>query len=182
MGPGLRLPIAQQAWGLASEAKPCPAACQGTQPAPPLQSLCSTCLRPPSLISMLTCIRGAIPFALLDCRDHPLLPEGAAERGQQGRLLRLPGAGGEGGLLCFCHLIVPDWPPMCTGHLDPNSVLLPPIPSGSWPLTLTLCCAQVRAGLGHLDPYFSKLADGMVAWIEASGVGCHRLCLLLRWL
>ena len=27
--------------------------------------------------------------------------------------------------------------------------------------------AQVRAGLGHLDPYFSKLADGMVAWIES---------------
>ena len=28
-------------------------------------------------------------------------------------------------------------------------------------------CAQVRAGLGHLDPYFSKLADGMIAWIES---------------
>lgn len=26
---------------------------------------------------------------------------------------------------------------------------------------------QVRAGLSHLDPYFSKLADGMVAWIES---------------
>lgn len=25
---------------------------------------------------------------------------------------------------------------------------------------------QVRTGLGHLDPYFTKLADGMVAWIE----------------
>ena len=25
---------------------------------------------------------------------------------------------------------------------------------------------QVRAGLGHLDPYFAKLADAMVAWIE----------------
>lgn len=24
---------------------------------------------------------------------------------------------------------------------------------------------KVRAGLGHIDPYFSKLADGMVAWI-----------------
>ncbi len=22
-------------------------------------------------------------------------------------------------------------------------------------------------GLGHLDPYFSKLADGMIAWIES---------------
>lgn len=26
---------------------------------------------------------------------------------------------------------------------------------------------KVRAGLGHIDPYFAKLADGMVAWIEA---------------
>jgi reversibly glycosylated polypeptide/UDP-arabinopyranose mutase len=25
---------------------------------------------------------------------------------------------------------------------------------------------KVRKGLGHIDPYFSKLADGMVAWIE----------------
>jgi reversibly glycosylated polypeptide/UDP-arabinopyranose mutase len=25
---------------------------------------------------------------------------------------------------------------------------------------------KVRAGLGHIDPYFAKLADGMVAWIE----------------
>ena len=25
---------------------------------------------------------------------------------------------------------------------------------------------QVRVGLAHLDPYFVKLADGMVAWIE----------------
>lgn len=25
---------------------------------------------------------------------------------------------------------------------------------------------QVRGGLGHLDPYFAKLADAMVAWIE----------------
>lgn len=29
-----------------------------------------------------------------------------------------------------------------------------------------LCAPQVREGLGHLDPYFSKLADAMVAWIE----------------
>jgi len=26
---------------------------------------------------------------------------------------------------------------------------------------------KVRKGLGHIDPYFDKLADGMVAWIEA---------------
>lgn len=26
--------------------------------------------------------------------------------------------------------------------------------------------SQVRQGLGHIDPYFVKLADGMVAWIE----------------
>lgn len=26
---------------------------------------------------------------------------------------------------------------------------------------------QVRSGLGHLDPYFTKLADGMVAWIDS---------------
>lgn len=25
---------------------------------------------------------------------------------------------------------------------------------------------KVRAGLGHIDPYFTKLADGMLAWIE----------------
>eukprot|EP00798_Chlamydomonas_sp_ICE-L_P016340 gene16340-22535_t len=25
---------------------------------------------------------------------------------------------------------------------------------------------KVRKGLGHIDPYFSKLADGMVAWIQ----------------
>ncbi len=25
---------------------------------------------------------------------------------------------------------------------------------------------KVRKGLGHIDPYFTKLADGMVAWIE----------------
>lgn len=25
---------------------------------------------------------------------------------------------------------------------------------------------QVRAGLGHIDPYFGKLADGMTAWIN----------------
>jgi reversibly glycosylated polypeptide/UDP-arabinopyranose mutase len=24
---------------------------------------------------------------------------------------------------------------------------------------------KVRKGLGHIDPYFSKLADGMEAWI-----------------
>jgi len=24
---------------------------------------------------------------------------------------------------------------------------------------------KVRKGLGHLDPYFNKLADGMIAWI-----------------
>lgn len=26
---------------------------------------------------------------------------------------------------------------------------------------------KVRKGLGHIDPYFNKLADGMVAWIES---------------
>ena len=26
---------------------------------------------------------------------------------------------------------------------------------------------QVRSGLGHIDPYFDKLADAMVTWIEA---------------
>ena len=26
---------------------------------------------------------------------------------------------------------------------------------------------QVREGLGHIDPYFTKLADAMVTWIEA---------------
>ena len=26
---------------------------------------------------------------------------------------------------------------------------------------------QVRKGLSHLDPYFDKLADGMLAWIES---------------
>lgn len=25
---------------------------------------------------------------------------------------------------------------------------------------------QVRKGLGHIDPYFTKLADGMIAWIQ----------------
>lgn len=25
---------------------------------------------------------------------------------------------------------------------------------------------KVRKGLGHIDPYFIKLADGMLAWIE----------------
>jgi hypothetical protein len=25
---------------------------------------------------------------------------------------------------------------------------------------------KVRAGMGHIDPYFLKLADGMAAWIE----------------
>jgi reversibly glycosylated polypeptide/UDP-arabinopyranose mutase len=25
---------------------------------------------------------------------------------------------------------------------------------------------KVRAGLSHIDPYFSKLADGMLAWLE----------------
>jgi hypothetical protein len=25
---------------------------------------------------------------------------------------------------------------------------------------------KVRAGLSHIDPYFSKLADGMLAWID----------------
>ncbi len=34
-------------------------------------------------------------------RDHPLLPEGAAERGQQGRVHLLPGAGREGGWADF---------------------------------------------------------------------------------
>ena len=26
---------------------------------------------------------------------------------------------------------------------------------------------KVRKGLGHIDPYFNKLADGMGAWISA---------------
>jgi reversibly glycosylated polypeptide/UDP-arabinopyranose mutase len=25
---------------------------------------------------------------------------------------------------------------------------------------------QVRKGLGHIDPYFNKLADGMIDWIK----------------
>ncbi|GFH13231.1 uncharacterized protein HaLaN_09071, partial [Haematococcus lacustris] len=25
---------------------------------------------------------------------------------------------------------------------------------------------KVRQGLGHIDPYFTKLADGMIAWIQ----------------
>ncbi len=29
-----------------------------------------------------------------------------------------------------------------------------------------VCHPQVRAGLGPLDEYFVKLADGMIAWIE----------------
>ena len=28
-------------------------------------------------------------------------------------------------------------------------------------------CGQVRSGLGHIDPYFTKLGDAMVTWIEA---------------
>lgn len=31
---------------------------------------------------------------------------------------------------------------------------------------MLLAHLQVRTGLSHLDPYFTKLADGMVAWIE----------------
>ena len=31
--------------------------------------------------------------------------------------------------------------------------------------TTSVClCVQVRKGLAHLDPYFEKLADGMIAW------------------
>lgn len=26
---------------------------------------------------------------------------------------------------------------------------------------------KVRKGLGHIDPYFNKLADGMLAWIAS---------------
>jgi reversibly glycosylated polypeptide / UDP-arabinopyranose mutase len=26
---------------------------------------------------------------------------------------------------------------------------------------------HVRKGLAHVDPYFVKLADGMIAWIES---------------
>lgn len=25
---------------------------------------------------------------------------------------------------------------------------------------------KVRVGLSHIDPYFTKLADGMVAWLQ----------------
>jgi len=25
---------------------------------------------------------------------------------------------------------------------------------------------KVRTGLSHIDPYFQKLADGMLAWVE----------------
>ena len=32
---------------------------------------------------------------------------------------------------------------------------------------MTELAEKVRAGLGHLDPYFDKLANGMVAWIAA---------------
>lgn len=30
-------------------------------------------------------------------------------------------------------------------------------------------CLQVRKELGPVDPYFNKLADGMITWIEAWG-------------
>ena len=30
-------------------------------------------------------------------------------------------------------------------------------------------CLQVRKELGPVDPYFTKLADGMITWIEAWG-------------
>jgi hypothetical protein len=31
----------------------------------------------------------------------------------------------------------------------------------------------VRSGLAHIDPYFQKLADGMVAWISCwQKLGC----------
>ena len=30
-----------------------------------------------------------------------------------------------------------------------------------------MMCLQVRKELGPVDPYFSKLADGMITWIEA---------------
>lgn len=146
MGPCFALPIAHRhgAW-LRTPGQP------GSTAAAIALLHCSTCLRPPELFFTLTCCRAHLsPFSLL-CRDHPLLPEGAAERGQQGRLLRLPGAGGEGGLLCFCHWVVPGWPPMCTGHLDPYSVLLPPTPSESWPLILALLCAGAR-GAGPPGP------------------------------
>lgn len=26
---------------------------------------------------------------------------------------------------------------------------------------------KVRSGLGHIDPYFAKIADAMVAWIQS---------------
>lgn len=32
---------------------------------------------------------------------------------------------------------------------------------------MTELAEKVREGLGHLDPYFSKLADGMLAWLES---------------
>ena len=32
---------------------------------------------------------------------------------------------------------------------------------------MLLLAEEVRTGLAHLDPYFVKLADGMVAWIES---------------
>ena len=32
-----------------------------------------------------------------------------------------------------------------------------------------LLLTQVRKELGPVDPYFTKLADGMITWIEAWG-------------
>lgn len=48
---------------------------------------------------------------------------------------------------------------------------LPIVPPCSKDSTSVTACylelaEKVRAGLGHIDPYFAKLADGMVAWIE----------------
>lgn len=34
-----------------------------------------------------------------------------------------------------------------------------------------MSCPQVRKGLGHIDPYFLKLADAMVTWTE-----CWKMC------
>ena len=41
---------------------------------------------------------------------------------------------------------------------------LPDLSPRCLPVPFYACVAQVRKGLAHLDPYFEKLADGMIAW------------------
>lgn len=50
---------------------------------------------------------------------------------------------------------------LCTPTPPPRRLPDPPYLLRCLPAAAARC-----AGLGHLDPSFSKLADGMVAWIE----------------